>query len=487
MCDIIGVVCFLTNIILNIDRKWIPMSIKKFFGNRAFYKHLLAIMLPILVQNAITNFISLLDNIMVGQVGTEQMSGVSIVNQLIFVFSLCVFGTISGGGLFGAQFFGKGDHEGVRHTFRLKLYSILIITALAIILFVCCGEPLISLYLHEGSETGDLALTLKYAKQYLAISLIGLLPYAITQVYASSLREIGHTVPPMTAGIIGVVTNLVFNYVLIFGKFGAPALGVAGAAVATVISRFVECAIIIIWTHTHKHRCEFIKGVYRSLYVPMSLIKAVSKKGLPLLLNETVWAAAQATLLQCYSVRGIAVVSAMNITNTVFNTFSVLFLSVGSAVALILGHILGTGDVEEARAAARKMITFSIGMGIMCSILVCIVAPFFPNIYNTTEEVRSLATELTFVIALFSPLHAYLHSCYFTIRSGGKTFVVFLFDSGYAWCGNVLLAFVLGYFTSLPIVIVYMCVQGIDLIKAVLGTLIVAHGSWAVDLTQKIE
>ena len=462
------------------------MNIKKFFGDRAFYKHLIAVMLPILVQNAITNFISLLDNIMVGQVGTEQMSGVSIVNQLIFVFNLCIFGTISGAGLFGAQFFGKGDHEGVRHTFRFKLYSIAIIVTGALVLFICCGEPLISLYLHEGSETGDLALTLKYAKEYLAIMLIGLLPFALTQVYSSTLREVGHNVQPMTAGIVGVCVNLAFNYVLIFGKLGAPALGVEGAAIATVISRFTECAFIIIWTHTHKDRCEFIRRVYRSLYVPLSLLKAIMKKGFPLLLNETLWASAQATLLQCYSVRGIAVVSAMNITNTVFNTFSVLFLAVGSAIALMLGHILGAGDVEEARSAARKMITFSLGMGILCSILVASLAVVFPQIYNTTDEVRSLATCLTFVIALAAPIHAYMNACYFTIRSGGKTITVFLFDSGYAWCVNVLLAFILANFTSVPIVIVYLSVQGIDLLKAVLGTVIVAHGSWAVDLTKKI-
>lgn len=202
------------------------MYISKFFGTKSFYKRLLAIMVPILVQNAITSFISLLDNVMVGLVGTEQMSGVSIVNQLIFVFNLCIFGTISGAGLFGAQFFGKGDHEGVRHTFRFKLYVSVAICVMAIVLFITCGEPLISLYLHDGSETGDLVLTLKYAKQYLAIMLIGLLPFTVTQVYSGTLREVGQTVPPMVAGIAGVLTNLAFNYVLIFGKLGAPALGV---------------------------------------------------------------------------------------------------------------------------------------------------------------------------------------------------------------------------------------------------------------------
>lgn len=444
-------------------------------------------MLPILVQNSITNFISLLDNVMVGQVGTEQMSGVSIVNQLIFVFNLCIFGTISGAGLFGAQFFGKGDHEGVRHTFRFKLYISVVIAALSIVLFITCGEPLVSLYLHEGSETGDLALTLKYAKQYLAVMLIGLLPFTITQVYSGTLREVGHTVPPMMAGIVGVLVNLSFNYVLIFGKLGAPALGVQGAAIATVISRFVECAVIIAWTHTHKDKCEFIKHVYRSFYVPLALIKAIAKKGFPLLLNETLWAAAQAMLLQCYSVRGIAVVSALNITNTIFNTFSVLFMAVGSAIALMLGHILGTGDTEGAKDAARKMIAFSLGTGFACGAFVALCAPFFPYIYNTTDEVRELATLLTFVIACAAPIHAYVNATYFTMRSGGKTVAVFMFDSVYAWTVNVLLAFVLANFTTLPIVLVYICCQGIDILKAILGTVLVARGSWAVDLTRKIN
>ena len=334
------------------------MRIKSLIGSKAFYKKLLIIMLPILVQNAITNFISLLDNIMVGRIGTEQMSGVSIVNQLLFVFNLCIFGTVSGAGLFGAQFFGKGDHEGIRHTFRFKIYSAILLMLSALALFSFCGKSLVWLYLHEGSESGDLALAFASAKEYLILSLIGLLPFTITQIYASTLREIGRTLPPMIAGIIGVAVNLSLNYVLIFGKFGAPALGVAGAAMATVISRFVECGVIVVWTHANRKKCEFIKGAYRSFRVPLLLVKSIIKKGFPLLLNEGMWAAAQAMLLQCYSLRGIAVVSAMNITNTIFNTFSVLFMAVGSAIALMLGHILGTGDTLGARDSAKKMIAF---------------------------------------------------------------------------------------------------------------------------------
>ena len=463
------------------------MNMKKLIGTKEFYKKLMAVMLPILVQNAITNFISLLDNVMVGRVGTEQMSGVSIVNQLLFVFYLCIFGAVSAAGLFTAQFFGKRDHDGVRHSFRFKIYSSLLLYALAMVLLLCFGDPLIKLYLHEGGETGDLALTMHYAKEYLAVSLIGLLPYTVTQIYASTLREIGQTLPPMSAGIVGVLVNLSLNYVLIYGKLGAPALGVVGAAIATVVARFVECAAVILWTHLHTQKCEFIKGVYASFYVPAPLIKKILIMGTPLLLNETLWAAGQAMLLQCYSVRGIAAVSAMNITNTVYNTFSVLFMAVGSAVAIELGHRLGAGEIAQARDDANKMIAFSAFMGVITGVLVSICAPVFPYLYNTTEEVRSLAVTLTLIMALTSPIHAYLHACYFAMRSGGKTMITFLFDSGFVWCINVVFAFALSRFTALPVTVVYLVVQLADIIKVVLGTVLIARGTWATNITKVKE
>ncbi len=463
------------------------MNPKKLIGSRAFYASLLAVMLPILIQTGITNFISLLDNVMVGQVGTDEMSGVSIVNQLLFVYYLCVFGAASGAGLFIAQFFGKRDHEGIRHVFRFKLYVSVGLCVVAIGLFWLAGDALIGLYLHEGGETGDLLRTQGFAREYLLISLIGLLPYTVTQVYSTTLREIGLTVPPMTAGICGVLVNLAFNYILIFGKLGAPALGVAGAAIATVISRFVECAIVIVWTHTHANRCEFVKGVYHSLYVPLGLAKRVTVTGMPLLVNEAIWASGQAALLQCYSTFGIATVSAVNITNTVSNTFSVIYMAVGSAIAILIGHLLGAGRLDEARESASKMIAFSTFLGALAGLLVMACAPLFPLLYNTSDEVRTLATQLMLAMGATMPIHAFTHSSYFTIRSGGKTFVTFLFDSGYVWCVTVLLTRGLVAWTALPAVAVFLICHLSDLIKCVVGAWLVRRGNWATDLTKTVS
>lgn len=458
--------------------------LRRFIGTRDFYRTLLAVMIPILIQNGITNFISLLDNVMVGTLGTEQMSGVSIVNQLVFVFNLTVFGALSGVGLFSAQMHGKGDVLGVRHTLRLKLLLSLVIAAGALLLLTLFGEPLISLYLHEGSETGDLALTMHYAKKYLAVAMVGLVPYTVAQVYASTLREVGQTLPPMVAGVVGVALNLVFNSLLIFGLFGFPRMGVEGAALATVIARFTECAIVILWTHTHAERCPFIKGAYRSLRVPLPLVRSVALTGSPLLLNEALWAAGQAMLLQCYSRHGIATVSAMNISNTVFNTFSVVYLSVGLSVAILLGHRLGADERELARTEARQMIAFAGFLGLLVGGAVILLSPFFPLLYNTTDEVRALATSFTVVIGLYAPFHGILNSSYFTIRSGGKTLVTFLFDSGFVWCVNIPVTLALVTLTPLSPTAVYVICHLTELCKLVLGVQLVRSGSWCRNITR---
>ena len=189
---------------------------KKYIGNRAFYKKLFNIMLPILIQNLITNFVSLLDNIMVGRLGTEPMSGVAIVNQILFVFNICVFGGLAGAGIFTAQYFGKGDGEGVKKTFRAKLWIGTIIFTIAFSVITLFGDFLISLFIHEGEENLNLQATFDYALDYLSIIRWQMPLFALMNVYSSTLCEIGRTRLPLQANIAAVLTNLIGNYILIY-------------------------------------------------------------------------------------------------------------------------------------------------------------------------------------------------------------------------------------------------------------------------------
>ncbi|MBR6452760.1 MAG: MATE family efflux transporter [Lachnospiraceae bacterium] len=450
----------------------------KLIGNKSFYKRVLAISLPIMLQNGITNFVGMLDNIMVGRIGTEQMSGVSIVNQLIFIYYLCIFGAISGAGIFTAQFFGQKNNEGVRDTFRIKLFISLLITGIAVSILLIFREPLISLYLHDGSETGDLAKTLIFGKDYLWIMMIGLFPFAVEQSYSSTLRECGQTVVPMRASIIAVFVNLVLNYILIYGKFGMPVLGVQGAAAATVISRFVQSSIVIAWAHGHADKAPYLVGAYRHFGVPFSLVRKIAIMGAPLLLNETCWAAGIATQLQCYSIRGLSVVAAMNINSTITNVFNIVFIALGDAVAIIVGQELGAGKHEQARDTAYKIITFSVSTCVVIGSILFFVGPLFPRIYETSDEVKRLAADFIRCAAVCMPLHGYLHSTYFTLRSGGKTVITFIFDSCFLWVVAVPLAYVLTHFTQMHIVWIYLSCLMIEGLKVLLGTYLLKKGVW---------
>ena len=457
---------------------------KKFIGDKAFYAMVLAIAVPIMVQNGITNLVNLLDNIMVGRLGTEQMSGVSIVNQLIFVYNICIFGGVSGAGIFTAQYFGQKDSEGVRYTFRFKLWMTTILTVGAILLFLFCDDLLINLYLSGSSDGGDLLAALEYGKKYLRIMLIGLPAFMILQVYASTLRECGETVVPMKAGMAAVLVNLVFNYLLIYGKFGFPQLGVAGAAIATSMSRYVEAAIVVLWTHKHTDAHPFAKGLYHSLTLPAPVAKKIFIKGMPLVINEALWSAGIAFLMQCYSVRGLNVVAGLNIANTVHNLFKVVFLALGNSVAIVVGQLLGAGKMEEARDKDNKMIAFSVMSCVGVALVMISLAPVFPLLYNTSAAVRHQAMVFMIAQAIFMPQEAFIHATYFTLRSGGKTVVTFFFDCVFLLLVNLPVVFMLSRFTQIPAHYIYVCCQVVDWIKCVIGFILVKRGVWIQNIVQ---
>lgn len=454
------------------------MQMRRFIGDKVFYKMVLTIAIPIMVQNGITNFVSLLNNIMVGMVGTEQMTGVAIVNQLMFVFNISIFGIISGAGIFGAQFFGSGKYDGVRHTFRFKLIFCGILTLAAAAVFFFLGENLISMYLQGEGNEAERRMVLEYGRKYMLIMLIGMFPFGLEQVYTSTLRECGETVVPMKAGIIAVMVNLTLNFILIFGRFGAPELGVMGAGTATSIARFVEAGVIITWTHRHKKRNPFIEGVYKTMYIPGGLVKKILVKGTPLMVNEALWAGGMAMLMQCYSIRGLAAVAGLNISSTIGNVFNVVYMAMGSAVSIIVGQLLGAGKMEEARDTDTKLIAFAVGSCIFLSGILLLMAPLFPMIYNTSDEVKEMAVRFIQILAVCMPMSAFMNVSYFTLRSGGKTVVTFLFDSVFIWVVSIPVAYSLSRFTNIPIVPLYFMCQMVDIVKCIIGFVLVKKGVW---------
>ena len=199
---------------------------------------------------------------------------------------------------------------------------------------------------------------------------------------------------------------------------------------------------------------------------------------MPLLINEFLWSSSMAVLLQCYSVRGIDVLAAVNISNTVNNLFNVVFLTMGNAVAIIVGQHLGANRIEEAKKSVWQLLTLSVVCCIAMGGIMACLAPYIPHIYKTEPEVKQMATYFLFVVAVLMPVFAFAHNCYFTLRSGGRTLITFLFDSAFSWIIVVPIAFILSKYTSIPVVPLYLSVQSLDIIKCIIGFFMVKKGMW---------
>lgn len=453
---------------------------KKYIGDKAFYKMVLLLAIPMVIQQGITNFVNLLDNIMVGKLNTEAISGVAISNQLMFVFNITIFGGISGASILGAQFYGRGDEEGVKHTFRFKCIVGTAFLTLALIIFLAFDRQLITLYLSESSDgKGDLALTLQYARNYLRILLISLPPFIISQCYSSTMKDTGETVIPMVGSVIAVVVNFCLNLILIFGLLGAPKMGVLGAAVATVVSRYAEMLYMVIKTRMNVNRFPYFHHVLQNMKIPKEIVKKILMTSWPLMINEFLWSVGQATLSRNYSLRGLDVVAAYSISSTISNLFFVVCMAMGGVISIVIGQLLGAGKIEEAKDTDRKLLFFNVVMHIVIGACLIGVSGIIPSVYETSDHVKHLATQFLIVYALALPINAYNHGTYFTMRSGGKTFVTFLFDSGCTWAVSIPLAFILVHTTSLPIITIYFIVLYADAVKCLVGHFMLKSGVWA--------
>lgn len=440
----------------------------------------LLLVIPMIIQQGFTSVVNLLDNVMVGQLGTETISAVAICSQFFFVLNVTIFGGLSGASIFSAQYFGRKDYDGVMHTFRFKILFGIVISFFALLAFNIWDKQLISLFLNEkAGDTADLVQTMVNAQLYLKIMLWGIVPFVISQCFSSTLRESGNTVIAMTGTILAVLVNFVGNYLLIFGSFGFPKLGIAGAAIATVISRFVEAGFMVTMTLIRRKDFYFIRKAFKSFYIPRKILKGIAIKGSPLLANEFIWSMATASLTANYSIRGIAVVAALNISSTISQLFGIFFMSMGNAVGVLVGQQLGAGDFEKAKDTDYKLVFLNVCISIGLGIILALASPYIPYIYNTEISVRTMASSFLIIVALTFPLHAFNHSIYFTLRSGGKTIITFFFDCVFTCVVSVPLAFFFSRYTTLSIVGVFLIVNMADSIKSTIGYLMLKSGSWA--------
>jgi putative MATE family efflux protein len=427
--------------------------------DKQFMKRFFAITFPVMVQTLVSFIVTFVDNIMVGGVSNEAVSAVYAVNQASFLFFVVSYGLFSGAAIYVQQFAGAKDVKHLRQAFLFKIVIGTGFLILSLPLLYAFGSQLVTFYSRsDANQAGILA----QAALYMPILFLSYIPLIYATSYASTLRETGRTKLPMIVGVIALSSNVALNALFIYGL----RLGVIGAALATVIARLIEAGAIILIAH-HK-KMDFCHGVYRQFKIEPKLFRLIAKKMWPLLINEILWSTGMIMQSLSFAERD-NVLSALSILSTTTEIFGIVFAGLGVGISVIVGSALGV------------FISLIVG-GIML-----MLSPFIPKLWvEVSPSQQLLATQMIIVYGIFLSVYSVCVSAYQILRAGGKTTQTMLMDSGLMWAGTVPLAWALALFTNLPLVLMFMILQTIDIIKMMLGLYLVKRGHWANNLTTEV-
>lgn len=430
--------------------------LKEFIGDRQFYRKLLTVTLPLVVQQLITSSVQLVDNVMVGRLGESSIASVSVVNQLFFIVILITFGIMGGAGIYSAQYYGSKDYEKLRQTFRFKILAAILVGIFSFTVFTVFGRTLIGVFTDQEE-------TISGGMDYLRVVRFSILPWVLSVAIANTFRETGVTKPLLYISIVAILVNTSLNFLLIFGLFGFPALGIVGAAIATLIARGLElCLTILLLIRKGTMFSTRIREIFNVNRVVLSGILLMA---LPLTLNEGLWSLGQTTFLHAYSTRGDSALAAMNITNAISQIVFITFGAIATGVAVLVGNTLGKGALEEARANAKKLIAVSVAFAVLMGSILFLLSFFVIDLYDITAFTKRTASFNIRINALFIPIYSFNMALYFILRSGGDMRSTLMMDSGYMWVVMVPIALLLAYATSLPVTIMFLIVQSLDLPK----------------------
>ncbi|WP_443739353.1 MATE family efflux transporter [Treponema sp.] len=452
----------------------------KYFGTSSFYKRALSIALPVMAQLLIQNFVSLIDNFMVAGLGDIKMSGVNVSGQINFIFMILINTICMSGGIFMSQFKGAGDKEGMRQSFKFKIFLTGIFGIAYMFVSFIAPRNLFNLMVTVNKDASAIVDQSVIYSRAVAVSWILM---CVSQSIGSSLREIEKVKPPLVISIIATVVNTVFNYILIYGNFGAPRLEVAGAAYATVIARSVELVLFIVYVAVKKP--GFVFGIFDAFRINWKLFATLVRKSAMILYSELFWAISETVSNALYNTRGGAeIVSGMAAGFAIANLFFICFSGIVTSSSVIVGQELGAGHIEESRKYKNWILSGATVFGCAFAVLGCCTTILIPVVFkNLTPAAQDTAKELVIVAAAYLPLWAFINAQYSISRTGGDTVMGVICDT----VGNALFLagmFLLAFLTKLGPVAMYAIVKVSDVPKSVIAWIWLKKERWLVNLTK---
>lgn len=445
------------------------LSIRK---NKDFYRLLLTLMLPITLQNLISSSLNLVDNVMIGSLGENAIAAVGLANKTFFLLSLVLFGINSGCSIFIAQFWGKKEIDPIKYVLGIALKVGMISSFIFFIVSFFFPAQVMRL-LTQDATVVDLGVS------YLKIASISFLVTAISFSFGAASRSIGRAKLPLYSSALSLITNTILNYILINGHFGFEALGVKGAAIATLIARILEVTIIIIGVY--KTSPELSISMKHFFRVPKSMYKSFFQKTAPVIVNETFWALGVTMYAVAYSRIGTDAAASVMISDTVNSLFMVVCFGLGNASAIMIGNILGEGNQKKAIEYNKKFLTLGVIAGTFVGLSVILLSGFMvKGFYSLTPESTKNTILTLKMMALFMPFRFYNTIVIIgTLRSGGDTLFSMMIEIGCVWGIGVTMAFAGALIFKLPVYWVVTLVSLEEVAKAIVGFPRIRSNKWA--------
>lgn len=412
----------------------------------------------------------MVDNVMVGGLGETAMAAVGIANQIFFIFAVVLFGITSGLSVFIAQFWGSGRTDDVRRSISLGLVLCTAFSLTFTAITLAVPEMLISIF------TNDVAV-IRLGADYLSVVAFGYPLSAISMVYSVGLRSTEKPVLPLAASVLSLLLNTVLNYLLIYGKYGFPDMGVRGAALATVIARVAEISMIIFMVY----RWRMVAACYLKdfLHLHKKFVLSIFRLALPVIANESLWVLGVSVFSAVYGRMGTPELAAYNVVSTLEKLSFVLVMGLGNGCAVIVGKLLGEGDNGKAYLYAKRSIILAPLTGILIGAFM--IAVRFPIIalYDVQDIVKSYAASLILISALVFPIKSFnFTNMIGVLRAGGDTRFMLAIDTVPLWLVAVPLSIVTGLYLGWPLPYVYMIIFAEELLKAILGLFRFSSKKW---------
>lgn len=441
--------------------------------DKKFVKYVLLLALPVIIQQLLVNLLSIADTIMIGGLGEDAISSVTVANKFFFVFNLAIFGLANGIGIYISQYYGANNKQSYNAVFRFGLWCCALVGVVATVYLLLFPKSVITIFL----ETPNIV---EGALEYLYVVRYSYLPFACVMMIAVAYRIKGEPKIPMVSGFIAFVVNVILNYILIFGYFGFDAMGIKGAAIATAISRYVEL-FFLLYLLSNKKSDLYLFVKIKKLHIKEKLI--VIKQTVPLVCNEILWSVGLSVIFMNYCYVGESYIPALTVVDNISSLVHVAFAGCATATGIIIGKDLGANHLNEARSDSKKMIKIGLIIYILGSIVIMVGSPFIPLLFSLQETNAHMAMILLIVKAAIMWTQGYAETAYYILRAGGDTTSVLAIDGLFIVFGPLLLSILASRIWNLDLLMMFILVEGVNIVKVFLSTYFYKKEHWIKNLT----